>query len=268
MATQTTLKSFFGFAKHPFPPSCPPEPLFRYDAIESSIEQAKNALQSRLHVLVTAPAGLGKSSFLRLLVGELNPRDLRPVRVSGEGTGIMEVVSKLADEWGIETTTWSRTTAMKQFVSGLKHLSSSGPFPVALIDEAQNLPAGAINLIRVAAEEAAAPLFSMVLVGDDSFRRTLGNPNLAPLSGRLAARIRLEPLSEGESEAFIAHAFRTAGMQNILAPSAVPTVHAAAGGSPREIGRTLSRAMMLALEKKSRLLSDEIVQGVIDDARS
>src|SRR5579871_5880407 len=98
MLTQTSLKSFFGFAKHPFPPSCPPEPLFRTDAIEGALEQAKNALSSRLHVLVTAPAGLGKSSFLRLLQGELNPRDLRPVRVSGEGTGVMEVVWKLADE--------------------------------------------------------------------------------------------------------------------------------------------------------------------------
>ena len=267
MPSPTSLKSFFGFTKHPFPPSCPPEPLFRYDAIDQAIEQAKNALHSRLHVLVTAPAGLGKSSFLRLLLAELNPRDLRPVRVSGEGTGVMEIVSKLADELGIDTTTWSRTAAMKQFVTGLKRLAAGGPFPVALIDEAQNLPSGAINLIRVAAEESMPPLFSMVLAGDDSFRRTLASPTAAPLSGRLAARIRLEPFAEGETEAFIAHAFRVAGMQNILAPTAALTVHAAAGGSPREVGRILSRAMNLALEKKSRLLSDEIVQGVIDDAR-
>lgn len=267
MPSPTSLKSFFGFAKHPFPPSCPPEPLFRHDAIEQAIEQAKNALQNRLHVLVTAPAGLGKSSFLRLLLGELNPRDLRPVHVSGEGTGVMEIVWKLADELGIETTTWSRASAMKQLVAGLRRLSAGGPFPVALIDEAQNLPAGAINLIRVAAEEAAAPLFAMVLAGDDTFRRTLASPGAAPLAGRLAARIRLEPFAEGETEAFIAHAFRVAGMQNILAPTAALTVHAAAGGSPREVGRILSHAMNLALEKKSRLLSDEIVQGVIDDAR-
>ena len=65
---RSTLKSFFGFTRHPFPPSCPPEPLFRSPALEASIEHAKNALASRLHVLVTAPAGLGKSSFLRLLV--------------------------------------------------------------------------------------------------------------------------------------------------------------------------------------------------------
>ncbi len=213
-------------------------------------------------------AGLGKSSFLRLLAQELNPRDLRPVRFSGQGTGVMEIVFKLADELGLETTTWSRSAAVKLLVGGLKRLCSSGPFPVALIDEVQNLTAQAINVVRVAAEEAMPPLLAMVLAGDDSFRRTLASPTQAPLSGRLAARIRLEPFSEGETEGFIAHAFRTAGMQNILAPSAVPTVHAAAGGSPREIGRILSRAMNLALEKKSRLLSDEIVQGVIDDTRS
>ena len=92
---RSTLKSFFGFARPPFPPSCPPEPLFRSSAIESAIEQAKNALANRLSVLVTAPPGTGKSSFLRLLVGEFNPRDLKPVRLTGQGLGFLGLVAKL-----------------------------------------------------------------------------------------------------------------------------------------------------------------------------
>ena len=60
-----SLNSFFGFQRHPFPPACAPEPLFRSDRIEAALQQAHNALQSRLHLLVTAPAGLGKSSFRR-----------------------------------------------------------------------------------------------------------------------------------------------------------------------------------------------------------
>jgi type II secretory pathway predicted ATPase ExeA len=265
MAVPTSLKSFFGFTRHPFPPSCPPEPLFRHAALDAAIEQAKNAIASRFHVLVTAPAGLGKSSFLRLLAGELNPRDVRAVRMAGQGTGAMELVFKISDELGLETSVRSRSAAVKLLVAGLKRLSSSGPFPVALIDEAQNLPVGALDLVRVAAEEAAPPLIAFVLAGDESLRRALAKPACAPLLGRLAARVRLEPFGENETEAFVAHAFRAVGMQNLLAPSSVATVHAASGGSPRGIGAILARAMNVALEKKSRLLTDEIVQEVIDD---
>lgn len=258
-----SLKAFFGFTRHPFPPSCPPEPLYRSSAVEAALKAAKDAIASRLHVLVTAPAGFGKSSFLRLLVAELNPRDVRPVRLTGQGLGTMEIVQKVADDLGLEMS-FRRTSAVKLLAAGLKKLSGSGPFPVLVLDEAQNVPPPAIDQGRLVAEEATPPLLGMVLAGDETFRRTLQKQANAPLSGRLSVRVRLSAMSVEETEGFIAHAFKTAGMQNILAPTALGAIHAASGGSPREVGNILSRSMVLALEKQSRLLSDEIVQEVLD----
>lgn len=262
---RSTLKSFFGFTRHPFPPACSPEPLYRPASIDSAIEQAKNALASRLSVLVTAPPGFGKSSFLRLLAAELNPRDLRPARLTAQGVGPMELVRKLAEELGIETSP-RREAAVKLLAAGLKRLATSGPLPVALIDEAQNAPIETLNQLRLVAEETAPPSLAFVLVGDDRFRAILTKQAHAPLLGRLAARIAIAPLAVDETEPFIAHAFKSAGMQNLLAPTAVAAVHAASGGSPREIGAILSRALSRALEKQSRLVTDEIVQEVLDGA--
>lgn len=260
---RSNLKSYFGFGRHPFPPSCPPEPLFRPASIEPAIEQAKNALASRLSVLVTAPPGSGKSSFLRLLAAELNPRDLKAARLTAQGLGPMELVRKLAEELGIETSS-RREQAVKLLAAGLKRLAASGPLPVALIDEAQNVPVEAINQLRLVAEETVPPALALVLVGDERFRAMLTKQVHAPLLGRLAARITLCPLSVEETEAFVAHAFKAAGMQNILAPTAVAAVHAASGGSPREIGAVVSRGLSRAYEKQSRLVTDEIVQEVLD----
>jgi type II secretory pathway predicted ATPase ExeA len=137
---------------------------------------------------------------------------------------------------------------------------------VALIDEAQNVPVEAIDQLRLVAEETVPPALALVLVGDERFKRTLTKQAHAPLYGRLAVRIALAPLPLDETEAFVAHAFKSAGMQNILAPTAVAAVHAASGGSPREIGAVVSRALSRAFEKQSRLLTDEIVQEVLDGA--
>ncbi len=262
---RSNLKAFFGFTRHPFPPSCPPEPLFRCGAIDDGIDRAKNGLAHRMHVLITALAGFGKSCFLRLLAGELNPRDLRPVCIIGQGTGPMELVHKISDELGLESSS-RRAKAVKLLLAGLRRLCASGPLPVAIIDEAQNLPVSAIHMIRLLAEEATPPLLAMVLCGDETFRRTLTLHAQAPLLGRLATRIRLEPLIEADTEAFISHGFKAVGMQNILAPSSIAPIHAASGGSPREIGAILSRAMNLALAKQSRLLSDEIIQEALDES--
>lgn len=264
LAAPVSLKAFFGFTRHPFPPSCPPEPLYRSPAIESALKAAKDAISSRLHVLVTAPAGFGKSSFLRLLQADLNPRDVRPVRLTGQGLGLMEIVQKVADDLGLEMS-FRRTSAVKLLAAGLKKHSASGPFPVLVLDEAQNVPTPAIDQIRLVAEEATPPLLGMVLAGDQTFRRTLSKQVNAPLSGRLSVRIRLGAMAAPETEAFIAHGFKICGMQNILAPSATGPIHAAAGGSPREVGSILSDSMVVALEKQSRLLTDEIVQEVLDE---
>lgn len=262
---RSSLKAFFGFTRHPFPPSCAPEPLYRAASTGAAIDQAKNALANRLSVLVTAPPGLGKSSFLRLLAADLNPRDLRVVRLTAQGLGTMELVRKLAEELGLETSN-RRDHSVKLLAAGLKRLASSGPLPVVLIDEAQNLPIEAIDQLRLVAEETVPPALALVLAGDDRFRSKLSKQAHAPLYGRLAVRIAIAPLSLEETEALVAHAFEVSGMQNILAPTALAAVYAASGGSPREIGALLSRALGRALEKQSRLLTDEIVQEVLDGA--
>jgi general secretion pathway protein A len=176
----------------------------------------------------------------------------------------MEIVQKVADDLGLEMS-FRRTTAVKLLAAGLKKLSGSGPFPVLVLDEAQNVPTPAVDQIRLVAEEATPPLIGMVLAGDETFRRTLSKQANAPLSGRLSVRVRLGAMSVDETDGFLAHAFKISGMQNILAPSALGAIHAASGGSPREVGNILSRSMVVALEKQSRLLSDEIVQEVLDE---
>ena len=268
MAAVTTLKAFFGFTRHPFPPSCPPEPLFRYDALEQALDQTKNALLNRLHVLVTAPPGLGKSSFCRLLLAELNPRDLRAVYLVGAPLGATEILHKVADGLGLETG-WRKGLAAKLLAAGLQQAAASpGPHPVLILDEAQQVPLSAIDLLRLVAEDGSRTLLSLVLVGDETFRRQLHKQAFAPLAGRLAVRLAIPALTEDQTARFIEHVFGAVGMQNILSPTAVAPVWSASGGAPREIGAILLAAMRRALEKRSKLLTDEIVQEVIDARRA
>lgn len=268
MANVTTLKAFFGFTRHPFPPSCPPEPLFRNESLEAALDQAKNALMNRMHVLVTAAPGAGKSSFCRLLLTELNPRDLRAVYLVGQPIGATEVMHKMADALGLETA-YRRGLTCKLLGAGLQKLAAApGPHPVLVLDEAQQVPLQAIDLMRLVAEDGSRTLLSLVLVGDDNFRRQLYRQAFAPLAGRMAVRIQIAPFSEEQTGRFVEHVFNAVGMQNILAPTALAPVYAASGGSPREVGSILTAAMRRALLKRSKMLTDEIVQEVIDERRN
>lgn len=109
---------------------------------------------------------------------------------------------------------------------------------------------------------------SLVLVGDETLRRQLTRQAFAPLAGRMAVRIQLPPLSEDQTARYVEHALQAVGMSNILSLTAVAPLYAASGGSPREIGAILSAAMRRALLKRSKMLSDEIVQEVIDERRA
>lgn len=268
MANVTTLKAFFGFTRHPFPPSCPPEPLFRNDVIDAALDSVKNALANRMHVLITAVPGQGKSSFCRLLLLELNPRDLRAAYLVGQPVGVTEILHRAADALGLETA-WRRGQAAKLLTAGLQKLASStGPHPVLILDEAQQVSLQAIDLLRLVAEDGSRTLLSLVLVGDENFRREMNKQAFAPLAGRLAVRIQIPSLSEELTGRFIEHVFGTVGMQNILSPTALAPVYSASGGSPREIGAILTAAMRRAVLKRSKMLTDEIVQEVIDERRN
>ncbi len=261
-----TLKAFFAFKRHPFPPACAPEPLFCPDFLVASLLQAKNALASRLHLLVTAPAGLGKSSFCRLLFDELNPRDFKPLYLVGQPIGPADLLRSVADALGLESSN-RRGRAAFFLAEGLEKIATAGgAHPVLILDEAQQLPVQAIELLRLLAESRNRALLSLVLAATDDFAKLLARPAFAPLAGRFTLHLRIPPLSPNQAAEFIDHAFSTVGMQNILAPTALPSVHAASTGSPRRIGAILAAAMHRALIKRSRMLTDEIVQEIIDDA--
>ena len=263
----TNLKAFFGFTRHPFPPACAPEPLFRSEAVEVALQQAHNALQSRLHVLVTAPAGLGKSSFCRLLMAELNPRDFRPLYLVGQPVGLSDLLRAVAEPLGLESS--ARKGKAAQLLSeGLdKIAATAGPHPVLILDEAQQVSIEGIEFLRLLAESHNRTLLSLVLVATEGFTRLLARPALAPLSGRLGVRVCIPPLSVDQAAEFVDHAFTITNMQNILAPSAMASLHAASAGSPRRLGAFLSAGMQRALEKRSKMLTDEIVQEVLDGDR-
>ena len=265
MNENTTLKAFFGFKRHPFPPACAPEPLFCSQALETVLLQAQNALQNRLHVLVTAPAGLGKSSFCRLLMAELNPRDFRPLYLVGQPIGLADLLRAVAEALGLESST-RKGKAAQLLSDGLEKIAAAaGPHPVLILDEAQQVPIQGIEFLRLLAESHQRALLSLVLVADEAFVRLLSRPALAPLAGRLALRVRLPALTPDQAADFVEHAFTTAGMANILAPSALPALHAAATGSPRRLGAFLAAGMQRALEKRAKMLTDEIVQEVLDE---
>lgn len=262
MTNDISLKAFFGFRHHPFPPACAPEPLFRSDIHEAALRQAKNALHNRLHLLITAPAGLGKSSFCRLLMAELNPRDFRPLYLVGKPVGLADLLRAVAEPFGLESHT-RKGKAAQLLADGLDKMAT-GPHPVLILDEAQQLPLEALEFLRLVAESHERTRLSLVLVATETFTRLLARPALQPLAGRLAVRLRLPPLTPEQAEDFVDHAFTAAGMDNILAPSALACLHAAAAGSPRRLGALLAAAMQRGLDQRAKLLNDEIVQQVLD----
>jgi type II secretory pathway predicted ATPase ExeA len=260
----TTLKSFFGFTRHPFPAVAPPEPLFRSERIDDSIAAIKSALFNRMHAILTAPPGFGKSCLVRLLVAELSARDFTVASVVGMQLSVTEWVQKVAERFGIETAA-RRGAAVKLLRSGIEKLRTK---PVLVVDEAQRIPIEALDLFRSVSEDGERPVLSMFLVGDETLRGRLAKQTHAPLWQRMAARVELKRFDEIETAAWIEHSFQTAGMKNILSPSCAAAVYAATGGAPREIGRMLSAAMERALQKRSQILSDEIVQEVLDGRRA
>ena len=264
MPAETTLRSFFGYQRHPFPPTCPPEPLFRTNTLDLALHQARQALDSRLHLLLTAPAGLGKSCFCRLLLAQLNPRDCRGLYLLGQPVGAPDLLRAVAEPLGLDSSP-RKGKAASLLRDGLDKIAhAGGPHPVVVLDEAGQLPLDSIDFLRLVAEGHDRPLLSLVLVATETFARQLARPALAPLAGRLTLRLRLQPFTQEQAQAFIHHAFTAVGMQNLLDPDAFPPLYLASSGSPRRLGTLLAAALQRACEQQARALSYDTIQQVLD----
>lgn len=242
-------KSYFGLKESPF--SITPNPRYLYLS-----ERHQEALAHLLYgikesggfVQLTGEVGTGKTMLTRALLDQL-PEETDLALVLNPRVTVEEFLDTVCDELKIERE--SKELTVKNYVDLLSNYLldafAKGRKTVILIDEAQNLSFDVIEQVRLLTniETTKEKLLQIILVGQPELKQLLEKNELRQVAQRITARYHLEPLSSFETEEYINHRMKVAGVTRpIFTRLSAKMVRKLSGGIPRLINIICDRALL------------------------
>lgn len=206
--------------------------------------------------LLHGAPGVGKSLVASRLAADMAAA---VVHLTYPAMTDVDLLVHLAEEFGgtpVEPPT--AASALRRLREALGDLAAAGRRPLLVVDEAQAIPEGSFEALRLLLNFQAdgAPALALVLVGAGDVAWRIP----ATLLDRLAARCPLPPLTLSETAAYVAGRLDAAGAREpLFAPEALAALHHAALGVPRRLNHVADLALLIAFAEGAPIVDARIV---------
>jgi len=264
------LLEHFNLRAQPF--GVTPDPRFLF--LSKTHREAFASLHYGMHfgrgftALIAAP-GMGKTTLLVHLLG-LVKADAKTAFLFQTLCGPEEFLRSLLADLGIEDCGGDVTRMHANLNSYLLKESKDGRQVIVVIDEAQNLDDGVLELVRMLSnfETPGKKLMQIVLCGQPQLAGKLASERLIQLRQRISIVARLTPFNADETREYIEHRLHVAGATSdkpLFSRQAYAMIARQSGGIPRDINNLCFNAMSLACALKRPEVDASMVQETIDD---
>jgi putative secretion ATPase (PEP-CTERM system associated) len=217
-------------------------------------------------IVITGEIGAGKTMLARALVRNIKSEKLLLASVVSTSLEPGDVLRMVACEFGLRPEE-NKALLIKQIEEFLLAGQRQGKRALLLVDEAQNLPVGSLEELRMISNfgHADMPLLQTFLLGQPEFHLTLRSRELAQFRQRIIASCHLGPLDAGETKAYILHRLQTVGWRGdpSFSSDAYEAIHSHTNGIPRKINLLCDRLMLMgSLDAKHDFTATEVNQVI------
>lgn len=245
-------KDFYGLREEPF--NITPDPRFLF--LTAQHREAMNHLlygirERKGFICLTGEVGSGKTTLCRALLNKLDDHYHTALILNPIMTETQLLKATLC-ELGISTKRLDRYGYLRLLNKYLLRVNSCGHDAILIIDEAQDMPDATLEMTRLLSnlETNRQKLLQIILLGQPELRDKLAQPSLRQLSQRITVRYHLGPMTQEDTEQYLHHRMRVAGLpeaaQNLIRfdPGAVKEIYRFSGGTPRLINAIGDKALL------------------------
>ncbi|MEB2347264.1 MAG: AAA family ATPase [Comamonadaceae bacterium] len=261
-------ESYYGLREKPF--SIQPDPEFLYFSRRHALAftMLQYGIQNRTgFTVICGEIGCGKTTLIRHLLDTLG-EELTVGLVYNTHQDIADLLEWIMLAFGQPYEGMSPVARYDAFQRFLIKEYAAGRRTVLIVDEAQNLSAGALESLRMLSNINADKdqLLQVILVGQPQLRDLLQRPELAQFAQRVGVDFFIPPLTEDEVARYVVHRLHVAGRDKPLFTSgALVLIAKAARGIPRSINILCDMALVYGFGGGASMIDAALVGEVLAD---
>jgi len=261
-------KSFYDLKENPF--NVNPDPRFLYltKEIEEALTGLMYGIQTRKgFITLIGEVGTGKTTLVNRLLDWLHHhRNARTAFLFNSRMNSNHLFDFILAEFDIPCESKSKSQQLLKLNHWLLERYRLGESAVLIIDEAQNLTYPVLEEIRLLTnlETSTEKLLQIVLSGQPELGEKLKLPQLRQLRQRIMLRCRTAPLSQQQTQEYIAERLRIAGASGepIFSPKAIETIYVYSLGIPRVVNLLCEHSLVNAFVDHKRPIQPKTVEEV------
>jgi general secretion pathway protein A len=264
------IRDYYRLVEQPFGAS--PDPRYLYlsgthrEAL-ASLTYGVAAGQGFMSLI--ARPGMGKTTLLFQLLQQLE-HSARTVFLFQTMCTPEDLLRNLLHDLGREARHCDHSQMHEQLNECLLAESRRGKRVVVVVDEAQNLPDSALELLRMFSnfETPREKLMQIILAGQPQLAQKLASPNLVQLRQRIAIMARLESFTSEETNLYIDRRLRVAGYDfrvPLFTKEARSMIWGYSEGTPRKINTICFNALSLGCALRQSTIDTDVISEVMED---
>ncbi|WP_373491858.1 XrtA/PEP-CTERM system-associated ATPase [Parasphingorhabdus sp.] len=265
--------TFYGLNGLPF--QLTPDPHYYFESLthRKALSYLGYGLaQGEGFIVITGDVGAGKTTLVSHLMATIDKARLTAANIVTTKLDSEDIVRVAANHFDIDTDDMDKAQLLSAFEEFLHAEARAGRRCLLIVDESQNLPAGALEELRMLSnfQLGGQALLQIFLLGQPEFRDMLQSSNqLEQLRQRVIAHHHLEPMSADEIEPYITHRLSKSGWSGRpkITSNVFRTLYAETSGVPRKINALMSRILLMGSIEHAEMIDQSMVERVLADLK-
>jgi type II secretory pathway predicted ATPase ExeA len=222
-------------------------------------------LESKGFIVIIGDPGTGKSTLLNATAANFGS-NIRFAKITDPALDEMDFFNFVADAFQMGKTFESKAEFLIQLGAFVKDAGAQSKKVILVIDEAQRLTANMLEQIRVFSnvETPGHKVVSCIFAGQTEFLDMV-KQNRA-LAQRVFFSHIIQPLTQSETDDYIAHRLKVAGTEEpIFTSAAVQAVFRLSGGIPRLINILCDQALLSGYALNNNKIGPELIEETTEN---